>query len=376
MQYMARFSFFLVALLLISACARPQQSGATTNEQTLAVQRGTLRVTVGGSGTVQPARSADLAFSATGTISDVLVAEGDTVEQDQELARLDTETLQTQVTTARAQRDAAQAQRDAAQAQRDAAQAHRDRIKEAEEDGNNSRQTVDTSEASKKQADAQIQQAEAQIRQAAAQVDQAEAQLQQAELTLQRATLRAPFAGTVTAVNVAPGDNSSAVGASPTGGSGAPFTVADTSRYHVEANISEADIARIQEGQSAEITIDALGSEPISGTVSYIAPAATVAQNVATYLVRLDVPENVKGLRIGMSASVEINQEEHNNVLLVPNSAIRTEGNRHIVRVKNANGFEDREIQTGLSNDVETEVVGGLNEGDTIAAIGVAQTSE
>ena len=175
----------------------------------------------------------------------------------------------------------------------------------------------------------------------------------------------------MTAVNVAPGD-SAAGSVSPTGGGGAPFTVADTSSYYIEANISEADIAQIEEGQSAEVTLDALDTDPISGTVSYIAPAATIAQNVATYVVRVDLPEEIEGLRIGMSASVEISQDEREDVLLIPSSAIRTEGNRRIVRVQQGEEFIDREIQTGLSNDLETEVTGGLNEGDVIAAIGVA----
>ena len=383
----------LLGALALSACAQPGGGAAATPEATVTVARGTLRTTIGGSGTIQPAQSADLQFNATGTISDVLVADGEQVEADQELARLDTSLLDAQLDAAQAQRDAAQAQRDAAvaqraaaQAQRDAAVAQRDRIDEA--DGNNDTgtgiQAVDTSTAAKSQADAQITQAssqitqaDAQIRQADAQLRQADAQLRQAERSLEQATLRAPFAGTVIAVNVAEGDNSAAVGGiSATGGASAPFTIADTSHFYVEANINEADIAGVQNGQTAQITVDALNNEPITGTVSYIAPAAATVQNVTTYRVEIDLPQNIENLRIGMSASVDINQDERANVLIVPASAIRSEGDQRIVRIKQGEQFVDREIQTGLSNDVDTEVVSGLNENDVIAAVGTPSDEE
>ncbi len=382
----------LLGALALSACAQPGGGAAATPEATITVARGTLRTTIGGSGTIQPAQSAALQFNATGTISDVLVADGDQVEVDQELARLDTSLLDAQVDAAQAQRDAAQAQRDAAlaqraaaQAQRDAAVAQRDRIDEA--DGTNTGggvQALDTSNAAKVQADAQITQAssqmtqaDAQIRQAEAQIRQAEAQLEQAERSLDQATLRAPFAGTVIAVNVAEGDNSAAAGGiSATGGTNAPITIADTSRFYVEANINEADIAGVQNGQTAQITVDALNSDPVTGTVSYIAPAAATVQNVTTYRVEIDLPQGIENLRIGMSASVDINQDERQNVLIVPASAIRSEGDQRIVRIKQGEQFVDQAIETGLSNDVDTEVVSGLNENDVIAAVGTPSDEE
>lgn len=244
---------------------------------------------------------------------------------------------------------------------------------------------MDTSNAAKLQADAQITQAssqiiqaDAQIRQADAQLRQADAQLEQAEHSLEQATLRAPFAGTVVAVNVAEGDNSAAAagGISATGGTSAPFTIADTSRFYVEANINEADIAGVETGQTAQITVDALNSDPITGTVRYIAPAAATVQNVTTYRVEIDLPQGIENLRIGMSASVDINQDERADVLIVPASAIRSEGDQRIVRVQQGEQFVDQVIETGLSNDVDTEVVSGLNEGAVIAAVGTPDDEE
>jgi len=71
---------------------------------------------------------------------------------------------------------------------------------------------------------------------------------------------------------------------------------------------------------------------------------------------------------------VEINVEEKQNVLLIPTSAIRTEGNKQFVRLKQGEEFKDTEIRTGLNNDVQTEVVSGLKEGDEIAALGTPPT--
>lgn len=339
MRRMYRFSIVLAIVFLASACSLPgQQSGAATiDEETVTVRRGSLTATVSGSGIVQPARRADLVFNVNGTVEEVLVEPGDTVEADQELARLNTDLLQTQV--------------DAAQAQVDAAQAQIDRIENA---GDNNPQ-VDTSEAGRQQAEAQLRQVEAQLR--------------QAELSLEHATLRAPFAGLVTEVNIAPGDTMPSSTGMAEGS--VPLVIADTSSYYVELNIGEIDIVSVEAEQRAYVEIDALNEDSIEGTVHYVAPAATVTQNVATYRVEIDLPEGIDGLRIGMSALVDITQDERTDVLLIPNSAVRTEGNRSVVRLWRDERFVDTTIETGISSDTETEVLSGLNEGDVIAAIGV-----
>lgn len=202
-------------------------------------------------------------------------------------------------------------------------------------------------------------------------VTQAEAQLEAAKLSRDKAVLRAPFDGVVTAVNVSIGDSAAGAG----GATGAAFTVVDDSNLHINVNVSEADVAQVQEGQTTEVSIDALGTELITGTVTYIAPAATTSQNVTTYLVRVSLPDDTAPIRVGMTASVEIGTAQKENVLIVPSSAIRSEGNRRFVRLKTGDTFEDREIQTGLSTDIEVEVTSGLSEGDEIASIGVVADS-
>jgi len=231
-------------------------------------------------------------------------------------------------------------------------------------------------------AQAQVEQSQAQLERlssgaapadvniAEAGVSQAEAQLTAAKLNLAKATLRAPFDGIITNINISIGD--SATGASATG---AAITIVDSRKLHIDVSISESDVAQLREGQAAQVTVDALGTDVISGTVSYIAPAATVSQNVTTYLVRVDVPADNRAIRVGMTTSVDIGTNEKENVLIVPLSAVRSVGLQRFVRLKTGDTFTDREVRLGLSSDTEAEVVSGLNEGDVIATLGTAPTS-
>jgi HlyD family secretion protein len=227
---------------------------------------------------------------------------------------------------------------------------------------------IAASQAQVDQAQAQLQQlttpkAPSDIEIAEANVTQAESQLRAAELALSKASLLATFNGVITAANVAAGGSSSGT----TGG--AAFTLVDPSRLHLDVNVSESDVAQIQEGQAAQITIDALGTDVITGTVAYIAPAATNVDNVTTYLVRVELPQDNDAIRVGMTASVDIETDEKTDVLVVPSSAVRAEGNRRIVRKQNGETFVDTEVRVGLQTDRETEIVSGLNEGDVIAQL-------
>ncbi|HEU5013002.1 MAG TPA: efflux RND transporter periplasmic adaptor subunit [Roseiflexaceae bacterium] len=140
-----------------------------------------------------------------------------------------------------------------------------------------------------------------QQQQAAAAIAQAEAQVELAKINRERAVLTAPFDGVIAAVNIDPGDPSST-------GTAAAIRIVDVSKLRAEVQISDTDIAKVQLGQEAKVRVDALPNKEYSGKVSYIAPAANVAGNIRTYLVRVDL-DTVEGLRAGMSARVAINAE-------------------------------------------------------------------
>jgi HlyD family secretion protein len=129
-------------------------------------------------------------------------------------------------------------------------------------------------------------------------VAQAEAALELARLNREHAELHAPFDGVVAAVNIDPGDPS-ATGSEPA------IKVVDVSTLHVDAQISDIDIGKVQIGQAAEIHVDALPEQVFKGKVSYVAPTATTVGTIRTYLVRVSI-DNQSGLRAGMSARVDL----------------------------------------------------------------------
>jgi HlyD family secretion protein len=134
---------------------------------------------------------------------------------------------------------------------------------------------------------------------AMAQVQQAEAGLEAAKLNRDKAVLKAPFAGVVSIVSIDPGDGVGQAAQQPA------VQIVDVSELRVEVNISDTDVARVREGQPVEVRVDAVPGEVFAGTVSYVAPTATVAGNVRTYQVRVTL-ERQDGLRSGMSARVNI----------------------------------------------------------------------
>jgi HlyD family secretion protein len=139
---------------------------------------------------------------------------------------------------------------------------------------------------------------EATVAGALAQVQAAEAARDSAKLNREKSSIRAPFAGTVSTVNIDPGDISN--------GSGQMIIqVVDVSELRIEVNISDTDVAKVREGQTAQVQVDAIPGQTFSGKVAYIAPTATVTGTVRTYTVRV-ILDTQAGLRAGMSARVSI----------------------------------------------------------------------
>jgi HlyD family secretion protein len=154
---------------------------------------------------------------------------------------------------------------------------------------------------------------------------QAQVQLAAAQRNLDQATLRAPFDGVVSAVAVQPGAIASA-------GTTA-VTLVDRSTLHVEVNLSETDAARVQVGQPVTLTFDALPNVTIRGLVATIAPAATVEQNVVTYPVQVEFDPGDTPVKVGMSATADIQIEQVTGAILVPSRAVQTSGNAQTVTV-------------------------------------------
>jgi HlyD family secretion protein len=194
------------------------------------------------------------------------------------------------------------------------------------------------------------------IRQASVAV--AEQDLAQAQLDLEQATLRAPFAGIVSSIDIVTGSIVSA--------NSAVLTLVDRSPLHVDLTLSENDVAQVALGQQVDLSLDALPGSQASGTVTYIAPSGDENNGVVTYKVRVSFPDDPQ-VKVGMSANLKITTAEKEAVLLVPNSALLPAGSGKAVQQPNADGsVREVPVSTGLSDGVSTEIISGLNEGDRV----------
>jgi HlyD family secretion protein len=189
-------------------------------------------------------------------------------------------------------------------------------------------------------------------------VKAAELQVQQAQLEVENATLVAPFDGVVGAVTANVGEM---VGAGT-----AVLTLIDPKTTRVDVSVDETDIARLATGKPATITFDALADKRYTGKVIGIAPNATVQQGVATYTVSISIDDADQPLPAGMTANVAVVVAQKENVVLVPNRAIKRQGRNQVIDVLVGDKAETRSVKTGLGNEQVTEVVEGVAEGEMV----------
>ncbi|HEY43655.1 MAG TPA: efflux RND transporter periplasmic adaptor subunit [Anaerolineae bacterium] len=187
----------------------------------------------------------------------------------------------------------------------------------------------------------------------------AQARVTAAQATLELAAVKAPFAGTITSVEVKPGDQ-----VNP---GTLAFGVADLSRLLVDVEISEIDINRVQIGQSVTLNFDAVLNRAYQGEVVEMGMTGVVVQGVVNFKVTVELIDPDEAIKSGMTAAVNIVVSQIENVLLVPNRAVRLLDGERVVYVLQENGLEPVRIELGISSETHSEVVGGdLREGDLI----------
>jgi len=195
------------------------------------------------------------------------------------------------------------------------------------------------------------------------QVDQAQASLEQVQLQLAEATLTAPVAGTVTALDIQPGEMASA-------GQAAVVVISDLSVLEVEINLDETDVAQVSAGQEALVSVDAFPEAELSGEVTYIAPVAETQSGVVLYAVTVRLAATDVPVRAGMTADVEIVSASQEGALIVPLRAVSSEGEQSYV-TRLAGGRPERvEVKLGLTTEIEIEITQGLSEGDVVVVAG------
>ena len=186
-----------------------------------------------------------------------------------------------------------------------------------------------------------------------------ESRIAAAQAALDLTQLTAPFAATVTEVNIKPADRVT------------PGTLAirldDLSRLIVDVQVSEVDINRIQTGQAVNLTFDAILDKEYHGSVTEVAQVGSVVQGIVQFNVSVELTDADEDVRPGMTAGVNIIVEQLDNVLLVPNRAVRLVDGQRVVYILQNEQLEMVEITLGASSDTESEVVdGGLKIGDLI----------
>lgn len=302
----------LLVLIWIFASGNKNGSGQYISEEATV---GKLVVTVSASGTLQPTKAVDVGSEMSGMLASVLVQENDKVTKGQLLAQLDTAKLKDAVTRSQAALASAQAAVAQAQATVAEAKASLSRMRQvAELSGGKvpAKTELETAEAA-------LQRAQANEASARASVVQAQAALKTDETNLAKATIRSPVDGVVLTRKVEPGQTVVAAMTIPV-----LFTLAeDLSRMELQVKVDEADVGHVQLGQAASFTVAAWPGRKFPASIKRVGIGSTISDNVVTYKTVLDVANDDFALRPGMTATASIVTAERENVLLVPNAALR-----------------------------------------------------
>jgi HlyD family secretion protein len=266
--------------------------------RTSPVERGDLQVEVTATGTLAAHETVLVGTQVSGTVNKLFADFNSRVKKGQLIALLDTTTLYASLLEA-------QANTERARTQAQLAKTTLDRTKTLFDKG--------------LAAQADLDQATADDQVAKASVGQMQAQLVRAKINLSYATICSPINGVVIARNVDVGQTVAASFNTPT-----LFTIADDlSKMQVQASVDEADIGMLKVGQKAQFTVDAYPSQSFEGTITQIRLSPTVAQNVVTYTVMINVDNADLHLMPGMTADLTVVVQESKNVLKVPLAALK-----------------------------------------------------
>ena len=385
-------------------------SNSAVSVTTAKVTKKDLGVTVTASGKIEGKRRQDVYPPVAGTLTDVFVSDGATVTAGQRLAQIDSRPLTSQVrqaasalAAARAQldavnrgvpsaidRSAASAAVEAAEEQYEATKAAYDAFKSAFDAAPPAPRpsleaTLTQLKVAKKSAYAGLQSAKSgkskltvaqkvSVARASADsaVDSASYALSLAKDIRAEATLRAPIGGTVVFNPTGtPGTDSALPRAQEGSGvapGSAPFTVIDLQALSFDAQVDEADVAKVSPAMKASVTLDAFSAETFSGTVSVVRSTAvqTTTGGIA-FPVLITVDEAGRRLLVGMSGSTDIEVSAVTGALVVPiESVLDDNGAKYVFKLSANNTVTKTKVTTGSLTDTEAQIVSGLSEGDTV----------
>jgi len=194
---------------------------------------------------------------------------------------------------------------------------------------------------------------EAQIKSASANADYYRAQLA-------KTIIRSPISGVVTTQNAKVGEIVSA--------NTSIVSLISASQFEIEANMPEADIAKVSVGNTSLVTLDAYGRDVVfKAKVVAVDPAETIVNGVATYKVTFQFVKNDERVKSGMTANIDIASASRENVIAVSQRAIIRKNGDQFVRIVDGESFKEVKVETGLrGSDGNIEIISGVNEGDKV----------
>lgn len=350
----------IAAVAAITALAVWLLSGGKKEEKitfdTAAVAPANIMNSITATGTIEPVTSVTVGTQVSGIVSKLFVDYNSVVKKGQVIAELDKTNLMSQLNTAKTQLATAQSQLNYQTA-------NYKRYKTLFEKGLVAADDFDNAKLS--------------YTQAKEQVVSAKEEVQRAQTNLGYATITSPIDGVVLSKSVEEGQTVAASFSTPE-----LFTIAqDLTNMQVVADVDEADIGDVKEGERVTFTVDAYSDDTFEGEVKQVRQEATTTNNVVTYEVVISAPNADLKLKPGLTANVTIYTAERKGVLSVPSKALRftpqkeTVGKMKIVDVANAknkvwtiegNSIVAHKVNIGMTDGTNTQIVGGIAEGTKV----------
>ena len=350
----------IAAVAAIATLAVWLLSGGKKEEKitfdTAAVAPANIMNSITATGTIEPVTSVTVGTQVSGIVSKLFVDYNSVVKKGQVIAELDKTNLMSQLNTAKTQLATAQSQLNYQTA-------NYKRYKTLFEKGLVAADDFDNAKLS--------------YTQAKEQVVSAKEEVQRAQTNLGYATITSPIDGVVLSKSVEEGQTVAASFSTPE-----LFTIAqDLTNMQVVADVDEADIGDVKEGERVTFTVDAYPDDTFEGEVKQVRQEATTTNNVVTYEVVISAPNADLKLKPGLTANVTIYTAERKGVLSVPSKALRftpqkeTVGKMNIVDVANAknkvwtlegNSIVAHKVNIGMTDGTNTQIVGGIAEGTKV----------
>lgn len=350
----------IAAVAAIAALAVWLLSGGKKEEKitfdTAAVAPANIMNSITATGTIEPVTSVTVGTQVSGIVSKLFVDYNSVVKKGQVIAELDKTNLMSQLNTAKTQLATAQSQLNYQTA-------NYKRYKTLFEKGLVAADDFDNAKLSYTQAKEQMASAKEEV--------------QRAQTNLGYATITSPIDGVVLSKSVEEGQTVAASFSTPE-----LFTIAqDLTNMQVVADVDEADIGDVKEGERVSFTVDAYPDDTFEGEVKQVRQEATTTNNVVTYEVVISAPNADLKLKPGLTANVTIYTAERKGVLSVPSKALRftpqkeTVGKMKIVDAANAknkvwtiegNSIVAHKVNIGMTDGTNTQIVGGIAEGTKV----------